>query len=949
MRTMRLAVTCALALVGTAEARNVRDHRSPSTGGGAHTLSVGPVFEMKVTLLAWQRITCRTQNPSPGADPVLHLLAFSNANGPAVEKARDDDSGGGFDAHLTFRAEVPGTYRLVMRASWEGGRGTADLFCDDRPVAFRLPVGGAFKRMESMRNRETLVTVPLPAAPRGHVVYFLDDGQRLLERHASGNNESVVRALGARPTHNALVASLYPDITGPIRLIRNDNLIDGHDSDRDGLGNELEKQIGTCSSRNEVVGNWDCGRSTDARDTDGDGLRDDLELMGLFTPSEPYQLLPRWGANPLHKDIFIEVDSMARSHTDPPHILTRDNALKLAGIYGDAETDPLLRLLHAQQLGNPDLQPGIRVHLDTGVRPADGAPAMEHVTFGDWGGHTVVPPVCDGDDCHGADGPTVWREHMHRHRFGIFHYALGDAASGGQAPVHSVALNMPVGSPNTAAHELGHTLGLDHNGPFHEGPDANCKPNYPSLMSYSYLGVAAAAVPDTFSDGQGRAPLDNVALDERGTVSPPTTTAGKRYLQDLMNVYGFNVDLAAGDVDWNRDGVISDGPVRAYANDNGQCEFTRVNSMRSKGLSSGAITLTRLGNRTIILYSDERDRRIWMDFTTDDLSCPDLTEDGCGSALTRRAVNEPWNRSIVALDAHPVAVNGERRLLVVFRARGGLFETLLSPDLTWTAPQHIRTTFVQFGEISLTGDDDHTILAFKNQQRVVTTMERSSASGAWGADQVALDLTGAEIGRLPGNASPGILEVTRRDGTRVLYGAFPLSDRGTLVLYERDPATGRWKQDPFAFPDERAMGRPALAFEPVEASARIPFRLHLLYLQQGTDDNHVVRRATLVAKGLGPLVQMALVPKDHDNGFFYGKGVDLLFEPQVDSNLRAVVATAVVEKGVPQPHVIQLRPKADGIVAFKQKNANDWEALGVELCATLRSAGATVDCPAFPF
>ena len=65
--------------------------------------------------------------------------------------------------------------------------------------------------------------------------------------------------------------------------------------------------------------------------------------------------------------------------------------------------------------------------------------------------------------------------------------------------------------------------------------------------------------------------------------------------------------------------------------------------------------------------------------------------------------------------------------------------------------------------------------------------------------------------------------------------------------------------------------------------------------------------------------------------------------------MRAVVATALVKKGVPQPRVIQFRPKADGIVDFIQANATDWEALGIDLCRTLRTAGAAVSCPAFPF
>ena len=967
MRALRLAVTCALGLAATAEARIVVDRRSPSVRGGASTLTVGPVFELKLTLRAGQRITCRTQNLSPGADPVLHMLKLPSVFGGRIERARDDDSGGALNARLTFRAPFPagGSFILLMRAAGADTQGTADLLCDDRPVALRLPVGGAFKRLEAIRPGETLMTVPLPKAATAHVTYVFADDGGLLERHESGRNESVSRVLGPRPTENLMVADLWPDITGPIRLVRNDNRFPGHDPDADGLGTELEKDVGTCSTRNEIAGDWECSRSFDARDTDGDGLRDDLELLGLRTQAEPFQLLPRWGADPRHKDLFIEVDSRALSHTDGPHLLTPYAARAMAGIYADAETDTLLRLLHAQLLGNPDRQPGIRLHFDNGVRPPPDAPAADHALFGDWGGHTVIPPVCAADGtCAGADGATVWRDHMHPHRFGIFHYAAGDPILAGQAPVHAIALNLPVGRPddhpvdvaNVAAHELGHTLGIDHSGPASDQLGANCKPNYPSLVSYAYMDAykddEGNPLPSTFSDGQGRAALNNVALRERGALASPGTLASVRYLRDLRDVFGFNVDAAAGHVDWNRDGVFSDGLVRAYANDSpargGQCEFTRLNAMRSAGRTNRALTLTRLGARTIILYVDSRDGRLWMDFTTDPLSCPVPAIEGCGPALTRHQVNEPWNHSIGAVDAHPIRVGGRRRLLVVFRhPSGALFETTLSAALTWSTPRPVPGARPVVGDPSLTGDDDRTILAFKNERGVVVIKVRQNSSGTWDPNEIARDPEGNEIGLLPEGSSPAILEATHGDGTRVLYGAFALGPRGALFIHRQDPATGRWIRDAFPIStDEPTLSRPAMAFEPVDPASPLPGRLRVLYVQRDAALKKSIREATLQASGEGPLKTVRLVARSHDNADFVGNGVDLLFEPGVDTNVRAVVATALGTDA--EKHFIQLRPKADGVVDLVQRNANDWETLGVELCRTRFLGGAQVRCPGLP-
>ena len=195
MSTTYKAVLVLLATIGLLQAVTVRDHRDPSRGGSAYRFDASVIFEMTLDFTAGQTRTCETRNLTPRADPVLHLLAPKTGSGAVNEVARDDDSAGNLNARFTFRAPTAGKYRLVMRANWSSGQGTADLYCDGRVVWLKLPVGGAFKRLEALRAGETLTTLPLPNGPRAHLLYTLDENGKMLERYESGPNESAGRPL----------------------------------------------------------------------------------------------------------------------------------------------------------------------------------------------------------------------------------------------------------------------------------------------------------------------------------------------------------------------------------------------------------------------------------------------------------------------------------------------------------------------------------------------------------------------------------------------------------------------------------------------------------------------------------------------------------------------------------------------------------------------------------
>ena len=106
------------------------------------------------------------------------------------------------------------------------------------------------------------------------------------------------------------------------------------DTDHDGLSDSIEAQLGLCDgkvasipSSSAAVGfpcsTWEQVLShtntSDPRDTDGDGISDYAEVLGSDrggSSSDADQTFPLWGADPRHKDLFIEVDSFAASCPD---------------------------------------------------------------------------------------------------------------------------------------------------------------------------------------------------------------------------------------------------------------------------------------------------------------------------------------------------------------------------------------------------------------------------------------------------------------------------------------------------------------------------------------------------------------------------------------------------------------------------------------------------------
>lgn len=255
-------------------------------------------------------------------------------------------------------------------------------------------------------------------------------------------------------------------------------------------------------------------------DTDGDALPDEWEINGYrYTDADGvtrFVDLPAMGADPLHKDMFVEIDYMGRSGLFGGHNHKPD----------PAALDLVIQAFADAPISNPDGQDGIALHIDAGSDSI-----MNPRTGELWGARSRSQEIAHDNsstvnDCNtpGISQPSeiqaIWKANFVPARVPVFHYTVfahqyapgpgaGEScipfvenpttSSGfnstfqdGSAIVVSLGAHPdPHGTvieqAGTFMHELGHDLKLDHGGPV--GSDQvgmQYKPNYLSVMNYAF-------------------------------------------------------------------------------------------------------------------------------------------------------------------------------------------------------------------------------------------------------------------------------------------------------------------------------------------------------------------------------------------------------------------------------------------------------------------------------
>ena len=356
------------------------------------------------TLAPNTALTIESSSCSTGADPVFHLANASDADdshfgGPprARSSVHDDNSAGGVNARVTRSPSTSSRrFALIVRAANNTSSGFCSLVRNGVPWHPLVMVGGHFVNAADVTGPSSNL-MHTQLRPGGSVlpaVATLASNNLGLTSLGLGNGaagSSVVlptytepRFMVGTPWVADELVWLNTPRSGAARLLVNG----GFDNDGDGLGHLLENELLTCAEPT-------CPNAHHGSDTDRDGLTDSQEVLGIagqLPDGRDDIALSRWGAHPLQKDAFVEVDHIA--DLGPPNAFG-ENPFQRMRLNNESVEDWVDEILDVfvpttdqNHLKNPrggsDRRTrSLRVHLDLGVAPLN--PANEW-KFGDYGG-----------------------------------------------------------------------------------------------------------------------------------------------------------------------------------------------------------------------------------------------------------------------------------------------------------------------------------------------------------------------------------------------------------------------------------------------------------------------------------------------------------------------------------------------------------------------------------
>jgi hypothetical protein len=340
-------------------------------------------------------------------------------------------------------------------------------------------------------------------------------------------------------------------------------------------------------------------------DRDGDGLPDIWEVNGYDADGDgtPEVNLPALGADPNHKDIFVEMDYMP----DDCGGTTFTN-----GLAPNATViSSIVASFAAAPVSNPDGFNGINIHLEMGNEVA-----------------------CDPDLYPvNSEFYALKAANFDPKRAAVYHYMIwavgynGGNSSGLSFGIPATDFIVTLGSwgvtqgtdnqkIGTFLHELGHNLNLTHG-----GVDNNdYKPNYLSIMNYLFQtrGVYRNGTWGNFDYQRiSNVALNEAALNETLGLKNP---AALRYGTTFFCPGGASMpdSLVNAPIDWNCDGDKTDTSVRVDINHDGAISsLSGQNDWPALVYNGGGIIGSGLAPQTLLSLAENILITEWDELTWD--------------------------------------------------------------------------------------------------------------------------------------------------------------------------------------------------------------------------------------------------------------------------------------------------------------------------------------------
>jgi hypothetical protein len=549
---------------------------APEAGHEAVQVKASPVYLKDWLLTAGRQYTIETRGLSAGSDSVLYVLRDGR------QVAMNNDRGAGDrSSRVRFTPDTSGAHVLLIRALNEATAGTCDLYIDGQSCQQGIEFGGTTIHWPwEPGDRFQTAHLPSTYAVPVDTLLFAFEGLDLV----AWNDDGGIRGCSAltpavasqRDDAQVLVASYAPDEPQSEWVMLYRNQLSQPDTDGDTLSDILEASLGT---------------NPESADTDGDGLRDDWELLGVRTPAGEEDL-PAYagtglnkkrGSDPKVRDLFLEIDWIA-GPKDRPHLYRPM----------DAAIDLITRQFW--QSG------GIALHVDMGQMGTSQSRGGQSLPYQESFDRTGTEPLSLESCYQSSDWFAASRRHLfaylicgsrfpdrnssgHMVRFNedgsinqtaLFNSTLQPAAIVCMGTSINGSLQMEAG---TIMHELGHCLNLQHGG-FESY--VNFKPNYVSSMNYlfQFNGLDGDGAPD-YSHG-GRPTLDERQLDETAGIGPSAEQVYRlltrgRTQPAISRRSDVRCEQFPDAFDWNGDDAIGTGLVRADYNSDGFYGLLRDN------------------------------------------------------------------------------------------------------------------------------------------------------------------------------------------------------------------------------------------------------------------------------------------------------------------------------------------------------------------------------------